>query len=261
MSNDINLRESIKLPSQGLLYPIGHPFHNKPEIEINLITGLDEQLLTSKSLIKSGKVTNKLLERLISHYNVDISTLLVADKNAILIFARLLSMGTSYKAICYCKYCGEPEEYNFDVSNVPINFLDTEKCNQLAPNENLFEFTTSKGTVIKFKLATVGILQSVDDDMEGLKSFNKKHAKYNQEDETIKSLYRKIIESINDDKTPIVVDNFLNGPILESREFRKHIADIAPSIEFKSEFYCTECGRLNDEVSLPFNENFFWVDF
>ena len=91
----IQMQQSIKLPSKGVVYEESHPFHKTEEITINLLTGADENLLTTKSLIQSGQLIDKLLKRIIID-KVDVESLLLGDKYSILVFARIYSLGTDY---------------------------------------------------------------------------------------------------------------------------------------------------------------------
>lgn len=257
--SEIGMTQSITLPSKGLLYPQDHPFHMKENVQINLLSGTDENLLTTKSLIQSGELIDKLLKKVLID-KVDTNTLLVGDKTAILIFLRIYSLGTEYKAIGRCEYCNATDKYTFDISQVPIKTLG-ESAKQINKFENRFSFTTSSGVEIEFKLATVGDSSAIERDIESERKFNKKSKIVNATDKLISHTYRHLILSIDKDDRREKIDSFLQKSILESREFRKHLKDITPTVEFTGDFLCTECGKDNVDVPLDFNENFFWSDF
>jgi hypothetical protein len=44
--------EFVDLPSGGKFYPEGHPLHNETTIEIKQMTAKEEDILTSRSLLK-----------------------------------------------------------------------------------------------------------------------------------------------------------------------------------------------------------------
>lgn len=255
----LGMQQNIKLPSQGLVYPEGHPFHKKDNIDINLLTGADENLLTTKSLIQSGQIINKLLKRVIIE-DVDIESLLLGDKYAILVFARIYSLGTDYEAVANCEYCRASDKYSFDLSNVPIKNLG-ENAEQVDGFENKFKYTTSQGTDIEFRLSTVKTSKVVERDVEAERNFNRKRKIFDAPDRLIFHTYRNLIISINGNTNREEVDKFLKQSIIESREFRQHMKDISPTVEFEGSFYCTNCGKENIDVPLDFNENFFWSDF
>jgi len=63
--------ELVTLPSKGLLYPLGHPLSNETAVEIKTLTAKEEDLLTSKALIKNGTVINQLLKSCILNKTID----------------------------------------------------------------------------------------------------------------------------------------------------------------------------------------------
>jgi hypothetical protein len=86
--------ETIDLPSKGLLYPEDSELA-KGVIEIKYMTAKEEDILTNQSYIKNGTVLDKLIKSLIvSKINFD--DLLVGDKNAIMVAARILGYGSDY---------------------------------------------------------------------------------------------------------------------------------------------------------------------
>src|SRR5210317_1882951 len=86
--------ETIELPSKGLLYPEGHPLASGT-VEMKYMTAKEEDILTNKNYIKNGTVIDKLLKSLlVTEFNYN--DLLVGDKNAIMIAARILSYGKDY---------------------------------------------------------------------------------------------------------------------------------------------------------------------
>ena len=87
--------EEVSLPSKGLLYPKDSPL-SSGKVDIKYMTAKEEDILTSPNLIKQGTVVDKLLESVIVTEGVSIDDLLVGDKNAIMIAARILGYGKDY---------------------------------------------------------------------------------------------------------------------------------------------------------------------
>ena len=86
--------EMVSLPSKGLLYPKESPLA-KGEIEMKYMTAREEDILTNSNFIRQGTVIDKLLQSLIvTSFNYD--DLLIGDKNAVLIAARVLGYGADY---------------------------------------------------------------------------------------------------------------------------------------------------------------------
>ncbi len=86
--------EDIKLPSKGLLYPEESPL-SKGVVEMKYMTAKEEDILTNQNFIENGTVIDKLLKSLIVG-KIDYSKLLLGDKNALLLAARILGYGPDY---------------------------------------------------------------------------------------------------------------------------------------------------------------------
>ena len=93
--------EQVTLPSKGLLYPKESPL-SKGEIEMRYMTAAHEDILTNANYIRQGTVIDKLLKALIVT-DIDYNELLIGDKNAILIAARILGYGKDYEFTYYDK--------------------------------------------------------------------------------------------------------------------------------------------------------------
>jgi hypothetical protein len=100
--------EMVELPSKGLPYPESNPL-SAGKLEMKYMTAKEEDILTNQSYIQQGVVLDKLLQSLIVT-KIDYNDLLVGDKNAILIAARILGYGKDY-AITY-----KGEEVTVDVT-------------------------------------------------------------------------------------------------------------------------------------------------
>jgi len=83
--------EIVELPSKGLVYPQDNPL-SSGKIEMKYMTAKEEDILTNQSYIQNGTVLDKLLQSLIVS-KIDYKDLIVGDKNALLIAARILGYG------------------------------------------------------------------------------------------------------------------------------------------------------------------------
>ena len=86
--------EEVTLPSKGLLYPEGSPLRSG-KVTMKYMTAREEDILTNQNYIKNGTVIDKLLQSLIVDM-VKVEDLLIGDKNAILVAARILGYGADY---------------------------------------------------------------------------------------------------------------------------------------------------------------------
>ena len=65
--------EFVDLPTQGRFYPEGHPLHNKETVEIRYMTAKDEDILTSKTLLKKGVAVDRMLANILVDKNIKIT--------------------------------------------------------------------------------------------------------------------------------------------------------------------------------------------
>ena len=86
--------EEVTLPSKGLLYPEGSPLR-KGVIEMKYMTAKEEDILSNQNYIANVTVIDKLIKSLIVT-PIDFNDLLVGDKNALLVAARILGYGKNY---------------------------------------------------------------------------------------------------------------------------------------------------------------------
>ena len=108
--------EVVSLPSQGRFYNEGHPLHNKTTLEIRYMTAKEEDILSSRTLIKEGVAVDRMLQNLLVDKSIDINSLLLGDKNALIIASRITGYGPEYKTKVTCPSCSTTSEHTFDLS-------------------------------------------------------------------------------------------------------------------------------------------------
>ena len=233
--------ETIELPSKGLLYPEDSELA-KGTIEMKYMTAKEEDILTNQSYIKNGTVLDKLLKSLIIS-KIDYSQLLIGDKNAIMVAARILGYGANYK------FTYEEEEHTIDLSKLENKKLD-EKLFKSKTNE--FDFTLPhSGNKVTFKLLTHKDEQDSKRELDGLKKINK-----NSSPELTTRL-KHIIQSINGETDKKDIRDFVDNYLLarDSRALREYINEIQPDVDLTFFPEGNESG-----VSIPIGVNFFWPD-
>jgi hypothetical protein len=142
--------ETIELPSQGLVYPEGHPLR-KGTIQLKYMTAKEEDILASQNLIKKGIVLDRLFESVVVEPGLNIDDVYIGDKNAILLATRILGYGADYEVEVNDPFTGERQQVVIDLSAIKTKDLDFDKLN----SNNLYEFTLpSNGKVIQFRLLT-----------------------------------------------------------------------------------------------------------
>jgi hypothetical protein len=233
--------ETIDLPSKGLLYPEDSELA-KGTIEIKYMTAKEEDILTNQSYIKSGTVLDKLIKSLIvSKINYD--DLLVGDKNAIMVAARVLGYGSDYTF----EYNGEPQTVDLSlIENKPLK----EELFKNKVNEFTFTLPKSKNT-ITFKLLTHKDEQDISRELEGLKKINK-------DSSTVLSTRLKyLITSVEGSREKKDIREFVENYFLakDSRALREYIKEIQPDVDLT---FFPDSG--SDRTSIPIGVSFFWPD-
>ncbi len=233
--------ETIELPSQGLLYPKDHPL-SSGTVEMKYMTAREEDILANQNYIANGTVIDKLLNSLIVT-KFDYNYLILGDKNAIMIAARILGYGPKYKI-----------EYNGEEDEVDLSKIDNKKIDKklFTPGNNEFSFVLpySKNK-ITFKLLTHRDEQKINKEIEGLQKLNK------DVNPIVSTRLKFQITSVNGDSDPPTIRSFVDKALLaqDSRAFRKYISDIQPDIDLTFFPRGTKESR-----PIPISLRFFWPD-
>ena len=243
--------EEVTLPSQGLLYPKDSPL-SKGAIQMKYMTAREEDILTNQNLIKKGTVIDKLLQSLIID-DVDYNQLLIGDKNALLVAARILGYGSDYTLKMTNPDSGEEEMVTVDLTEADDKVLDK---NLVVEGKNEFDFPLPASKIpITFKLLTHGDEKKIQQEIKGLKKINK------QSSADLSTRWKHIITSINGETDKKTIREFVDNKLLarDSRALRNKMGEITPDIDLKYnvEF---EDGYIQDNVEIPITVSFFWPD-
>ena len=236
--------EQVTLPSKGLLYSKESPLA-KGEIEMRYMTAAHEDILTNANYIRQGTVIDKLLQALIVT-DINYNELLVGDKNAILIAARILGYGKDYTITHNGK------EVNVDLTQLTEKAVD-ESLFKSGINE--FSFTLPKSeNVITFKILTHGDEQKIETEIKGLQKVNPNSST----DLTTRMKY--MITSVNGDRDIKSIRSFVDNALLapDARALRKYYAIISPDINMK--FIPQDEDYVGEGIDIPISLNFFWPD-
>ena len=80
-----------------------------------MMTTKQEDILTSRALLKKGVAIDKFIQSLMVKPGLNPDALLVGDKNAILVAARISGYGAEYKTQVQCPVCQERSTFEFDL--------------------------------------------------------------------------------------------------------------------------------------------------
>lgn len=242
----------VKLPSKGLIYPDDHSLSNELEVSFKPMGPLQENILASTALIKKGTVSSVLVKSCLQDQSIDVTSLVLGDKAAIMLAIRISGFGQEYKATTKCPACGEKFNHTFNLKNCPIKFLET---NPVRPNENLFEFVLPKSRkTIHFSLLT----DQDDLDIMATQRARKKNLSSDIDTRPTDELL-KMIRSIDGKEDRDEISSFVMNKmtVLDSRSLRQYANDISPGIDMEEEVTCTQCGET-DLHRVPMTLEFFW---
>ena len=233
--------ETIELPSKGLLYPEDSELA-KGTLEMKYMTAKEEDILTNQSYIRNGTVLDKLMKSLIVS-KIEFDDLLIGDKNAIMISARILGYGSEYSF-----------EYNGETQTIDLSSLENKPLKEeLFTNRvNEFEFTLphSKNSVT-FRLLTHKDEQDISRELEGLKKINKDSST------ELSTRLKYLITSVEGSREKKDIRDFVENYFLakDSRALREYIKKIQPDVDLT--FFP---NNGSDRINIPIGVSFFWPD-
>ena len=233
--------EIVELPSQGLVYSESSPL-SSGKIEMKYMTAREEDILTNQNYISKGTVLDELVKSLIVS-DVDYGDLIVGDKNAVLVAARILGYGKDYTFT----WGGETQEV--DLTTIENKPLDTKVFKK---GQNDFNFTLPhSGIPITFKLLTGKDEKKINAELEGLKKINKNSSA------DLSTRMKYIITSVGGNREIKDIREFVDNQLLarDSRALREYIKEVQPDVDLT---FFPE-GRTN-KVDIPIGLNFFWPD-
>jgi len=244
--------EFVDLPTQGKFYPEGHPLHNKETVEIRYMTAKDEDILTSKTLLKKGVAVDRMLANILVDKNIKIEDLFVGDKNAIIIAARISGYGPEYKTNVTCPSCGATAENEFDLNDIlekgtaePYNDIQIEA-------DGTFNITLPKTKVV----AQCRLVSGKDE--KRLEAVAAKRKKHGLPENTLTELVKTLIVSLNGEAERKVVEGFVDQmPALDSKFLRAAYNRVVPNVDMKHVYGCESCG-VETSLDMPFSVSFFW---
>jgi hypothetical protein len=231
--------EIVELPSKGLIYPASNPL-SSGQVEIKYMTAKEEDILSNQSYIQKGIVIDKLLKSLIiSEINYD--DLVIGDKNAIMVAARVLGYGKDYK------FTWAGEEVTVDLSEIEAKPLDE---SLFTSRMNEFDYSLPfSGTPITFKLLTHGDENKISQELESLKKIHKDNTP------ELSTRLKYIITSVDGERDKKVIREFVDNFLLarDAKSLRSHILEIQPDIDLS--FFPP---RSETRRAIPITLNFFW---
>jgi len=245
--------EFVELPTGGKHYPEGHALHGKDCVEIRFMTAKDEDILSSKTLLKKGVALDRLLQNILVDKSIDINTLYIGDKNAILVAARVTGYGEKYTARTNCPSCMSTTEFEYDLSDLRTYHGDDwgDFAIKAHADDRFIITLPHSGVDVEVKLLT-----SKDEDY--LSQLRENKRKKNLPESNLTDQLRMIVVSVNGHTDPKSLKAFSDGlPARDSRYLRSAYDKVVPNVDLSQEFACKFCGH-EQEVAVPLTAGFFW---
>jgi len=244
--------ENIPLPSKGLIYPEGNALHQKKSLDIRSMTTRDMDILNSPALAKKGTTITELLKACLVDKTINVKDMITGDRDAIMVALRTISFGSEYLVEISCPKCGENQELDFDLREVPFRFLKVKPIN---PGENKFSLKlprTKKDIVVKF------LTGKEEEEILAILQRKKKNKMLNQGSTTTRMMFSIVEIDGKDDRS--FISKFISYmPARDVLHIQKFLNNETPMAELKGELDCVECGE-NSEVDVPIGASFFWPD-
>ena len=244
--------ESVPLPSNGVVYPAESPLHGKETVDIRSMTAREEDILTSRALIKKGTVITELIKSCLTDKRIYVPDMLAGDRNAIMVALRITGYGAEYGVEADCPKCNKRSKQEFNLADMPIKRLEIEP---VAKGQNAFEFKlpVTKKTV-QFKFLT----GRDEEEIATVQERSKKQGAIADNAVTTRLQYSIIAIDGKNDRSS--VNGFIrNMPARDSMALRRHIDAQEPGIDMKGSFDCPSCNEVS-EVRVPLGASFFWPD-
>jgi len=245
--------EIVDLPSRGKYYPENHPLYGVDTIEIRYMTAKDEDILTSQSLLRKGVAIERMLQNIIVNKEINVDDLLVGDKNALIVAARVTGYGPRYETKISCPACASVVNYTFDLTETKADHGKSPASQDTSETENgtfILDLPVSK---VKLELR---LLTSADE--KKLMELAERRRKHNLPEAVLTDQFGLMIVSVNGDAGPNTINSFIDVmPALDSHHIRNVYTSIMPNVDLNQHFTCPACSH-REEVALPFTADFFW---
>ena len=236
--------EMIDLPSKGKAYVEESPL-SSGKIELKYMTAKEEDILTSQNLIKKGLVVDVLLNSLILTEGVKADDLILGDKNAVMVAARILAYGPEYTCEIMNPKTGENLTDTFNLADCPFKKVDKKYTG------NVFSLTLpiSKKDM-KFRLLTGKEEKEIEKELEGFRKLNPNVSK-----ELTTRLKYAIVEADGNSEVPHISDFVDNMLSRDSLFLRGEMVKVSPDIDLSQEI---DIEGESVKVDIPMAVNFFW---
>ena len=248
--------EFVALPSGGSFYHENHPLQGSDTIEIRQMTAKEEDILTSKTLLKKGVALERVLDNIIVNKSINVNSLLTGDRNALIIAARVSAYGNMYETQVACPACTESQVYAFDLNHTHFKTTMVDSGIKVDNNGD----GTFNTELPKTKLLVTFRLMNGADEKAFTAGVEADRKTRNQHERSISRLLSGIIVSVNGNNTSEAIDYTVgNIPSMDARHLRLAFRQVNPDIDMTQHFESEACGH-EGQMEVPLTADFFWPD-
>ena len=225
---------AVSLPSQGKVYPSSSPLR-RGYVEMRHMTAYDEDILSNGTYIRQGIVFDKLLESLLVT-DVDLNDIISADKEAMIIAARIHGYGAEYPVTVV-----DPRTNTQLQQTLNLDKLETRSI-ELESDEN-GEFTYNiQNHVIKYRYISSKLLTSIS------------------AEHSVSQLLERTITEVDGSRKQMDITDFIRFKMtpLQSKQFRKHLEETVPRLLLQSEFTGEDGGTFTARFQV--GSDLFWFE-
>ena len=235
--------EMVELPSKGYFYADGHPL-SSGKVEVKYMTAKEEDILTSQNLIQQGIVLDKLLQSLVVDKSIKLDDMLIGDKNALMVAARVLGYGKEYQ------FTYDGIEQSVDLSMLEPTEMDFDKFTK-GQNEFNFKLPNSERE-IAFKLLTGKDEKDIEAEITAKEKISK------EQSSELTTRLKKMILSVDGKSEKSHINNFVDNEFLsrDSLAFRQYLSSITPDVDMTTKV--VDSTGKESEVTIPVTLRFFW---
>jgi hypothetical protein len=223
----------IDLPSKGKTYPESSIL-SSGIVEMRYPTAYDEDILSNASYIKQGIAINKLIESLLVK-PFDIDDLIIADKEKIVLSARILAYGPEYPVTVKDPKTNKELSRIIDLYKISASELEIE-----SDENGEFTYQVDDKTTLRFIIPNTGIIDNLS------------------QDRTISDLLCNIIREINGNRDKEHIKSFVKFNFLsdQAKRFRIYVAEHTPKLNTTYEFEGEDGSTFN--AGFQFGSDLFW---
>jgi hypothetical protein len=211
------------------------------------MTAKHEDILSNQNYIQQETVIDKLLQSLIAS-PIKYEDLLIGDKNAILIAARILGYGQIYNFDITLSN-GKKDKVSLDLTTLKEKHPDAD----VFKNSREFNFTLPfKKNVITLKALNTRDEKLIDEELKGMKKIS------NEVSYEITTRLKHMIVAVDGKRETKDIRSFVDEELLarDSRALRTFYGEMVPDV--KMEFDYEKNGYTEEGITVPITVDFFW---